>query len=78
MRVAGFTGSAYEDLLTLQYPQAKPTRVTLHTSLFLLLFSFCITWRRTHFYSLARNIFFDFWFQAVCQVGSFNLPVGLA
>lgn len=78
MQVTGFTGSAYEDLLTLKYLQAKPTRATLHTSLFLLLFSCCITWRRTHFYSLAHNIFFYFQLQAVCQLGIFNLPVGLA
>jgi len=38
MQVAGFTGSPYEDLLTLQYLQAKPTRATFHASLFLLLF----------------------------------------
>jgi len=78
MEVAGFTGSLYEDLLTLQHLQAKPTRATFHASLFLLLFSYCITWGRTHFYSLARNIFFNFLFQAVSQLGIFNLPVGLA
>jgi len=78
MQVAGFTGSAYEDLLTPQYLQAKTTRVIHHAGLFLLLFSYCITWRCTHFYSLACNIFFDFLFQAVCQFGIFNLPVGLA
>ena len=60
MQVAGFTGSAYEYLLTRQYPQAKPTRATLHAGLFLLLFSFCITWRRTHFYSLEISILFGF------------------
>jgi hypothetical protein len=43
MQVAGFTGSAHEDLLTLKYLQAKPTRATLHASLFLLPFSCCIT-----------------------------------
>jgi len=78
MQVAGFTGSGYEDLLTLQYLQAKAVRATHHAGLFLLLFSYCITWRRTHFYSLACNIFFDFLLQAVCQLGIFNLPVGLA
>jgi hypothetical protein len=78
MQVAGFTGSAYEDLLTLQYLQAKPTRATLHASLFLLLFSYCITWRRTHFYSLEISILFGFSLQDACQVGIFNLPVGLA
>ena len=60
MQVAGFTGSAYEDLLTRQYPQAKPTRATLHAGLFLLLFSCCITWRRTHFYRLGISILFGF------------------
>jgi len=78
MQVAGFTGSSYVDLLTLQYLQAKPAREMLYASLFLLLFSYCTTWRCTHFYRLACNIFFDFSFQAVCQVGIFNLPVGLA
>ena len=43
MQAADFTGSSYEDVLTLQYPQAKPTRATLQAGLFLLLFS-CITW----------------------------------
>ena len=60
MRVVVFTGSPYEDLPTLQYPQAKPTRATLHAGLFLLLFSFCITCRRTHFYSLEISILFGF------------------
>jgi hypothetical protein len=60
MQVAGFAGSPYEDLLTLQYLQAKPTRATLHASLFLLLFSCCITCRRTHFYSLEISILFGF------------------
>jgi len=78
MQAAGFTGSSYVDLLTLQHLQVKPTRAILRAGLFLLLFSCCITWRGTHFYRLARNIFFDFLFQAVCQLGIFNLPVGLA
>jgi hypothetical protein len=38
MQVAGFTGSAYEDLLTLQHPQAKPTRALHHAGLFLFAF----------------------------------------
>jgi hypothetical protein len=38
MQVAPFTGSSYEDLLTLQYLQAKPTRAMHHAGLFLLLF----------------------------------------
>jgi hypothetical protein len=38
MQAAGFTGSAYEDLPTLEYLQAKPTRATHHASLFLLIF----------------------------------------
>jgi len=78
MRDVVFTGSSYEDLLTRQYLQAKATRATLHASLFLLIFSYCIRYPRTHFYRLARNIFFDFPFQTVCQLGIFNLPVGLA
>jgi hypothetical protein len=78
MQVAGFTGRQYEDLLTPHQSQAKPTRAIHHTGLFLLIFLPCITHRRTHSYSLARNIFFDFQFQAVAQVGIFNLPVGLA
>jgi len=78
MQAAGFTGSAYEDLLTLKYLQAKPTRATLHTGLFLLLFRCCITWRRTHFYSLEISILFGFSLQADCQLGIFNLPVGFA
>jgi hypothetical protein len=78
MQVAGFAGRQYEDLLTPHQSQAKPTRATLHTSLFLLIFPPCITHRRTHFYSLSRNIFFCFQFQAIAQVGIFNLPVGLA
>jgi len=77
MQAAGFTGSAYEDLLTLKYLQAKPTKATLHASLFLLLFSCCITQLRTHFYSLEISILFGFPIQAVCQLGIFNLPVGL-
>jgi hypothetical protein len=44
MRVVVFTGSAYEDLPTRQYLQAKPTRAAHHAGLFLLLFTFCITW----------------------------------
>ena len=60
MQVAGFTGSPYEDLPTLQYPQVKTTRATFHASLFLLLFHYCITWRRTHFYSLGISILFGF------------------
>jgi len=78
MQVAGFTGSAYEGLLTPQHLQAKATRATFHAGLFLLLFSCDITWRCTHFYRLEISIFFDFSFQAVCQLGIFNLPVGLA
>jgi len=39
MQAAGFTGSSYEDLLTPQYLQAKPTRATFHAGLFLLLFT---------------------------------------
>jgi len=78
MHAAGFTGSSYADLLTLQYLQVKPTRAILHAGLFLLLFSCCITWQCTHFYRLARNILFDFSFQDVFQLGIFNLPVGLA
>jgi len=60
MRVAGFTGSAYEDLLTLQYLQVKPTRAILHAGLFLLLFSLCVTCRCTHFYRLDNIIFYPF------------------
>lgn len=78
MRVAVFTGSACVDLLTRQHLQAKPTKATLHASLFLLLFSCCITQLRTHFYSLEISILFGFPIQAVCQLGIFNLPVGLA
>ena len=78
MQVIVFTGSSCGYLLTPQQPQAKPTREALHASLFLLLFSYYITWRRTHFYSLAISILFGFPIQAVCQLGSFNLPVGLA
>ena len=63
MRVVVFTGSRYEDLLTLQHPQAKTTRATLHASLLLLLFRCCITWRRTHFYSLEISILFGFPFR---------------
>ena len=70
MQVAGFTGSAYEDLLTRQYPQAKPTRATLHAGLFLLLFSCCITWRRTHFYSLEISILFGFPFRLAAKSAS--------
>jgi len=78
MQVAGFTGHQYENLLTFHQSQAKPTTAIHNTSLFLLIFPPCITYRRTHFYSLARNIFFDIQLQAVTQVGIFNLPVGLA
>ena len=78
MQVAGLTGQKYEDLLALQYRQAKTARAILHAGLFLFPFSFCITCQRTHFYRLACNIFFDFWLQAVCQLGIFNLPAGLA
>ena len=78
MQVASFTGHQYVDLLTLQYLQAKPTRGAHLAGLFLLLFLCCITWRRTHFYSLPHNVFFPFQLQAVCQLGIFNLPVGLA
>jgi len=73
-----FTRHQYEDLLTPQYLQPKPTRAMHHASLFLLLFPPCIKHPRTHFYGLTCNIFFDFHFQAVAQVGIFNLPVGLA
>ena len=78
MRVAGFTGQKYEDLLTPHQSQAKPTTEIHNISLFLLIFPPCITHWRTHFYSLARNIFFDFQLQAVAQVGICSLPVGLA
>jgi hypothetical protein len=77
MQVAGFTGSGYEDFLTLPYLQAKPTRAHFTQAYFYYYF-FCITWGCTRFYRLACNIFFDFSFQAVCQLGIFNLPVGLA
>ena len=70
MRVVVFTGSRYEDLLTLQHPQAKPTRATLHASLFLLLFRCCITWRRTHFYSLEISILFGFPFRLSAKSAS--------
>ena len=78
MQVAGFTGRQYEDFLTPHQSQAKPTRAIHHASLFLLLLPSCITQRRTHFYSLAHNIFFDVQVQIVCQVGICSLPVGLA
>ena len=70
MQVAGFTGSPYEDLMTRQYPQAKPTRATLHASLFLLLFSCCITQLRTHFYSLEISILFGFPFRLAAKSAS--------
>ena len=70
MRVVVFTGSAYEDLLTLQYLQAKPTRAALHASLFLLLFSCCITQLRTHFYSLEISILFGFPFRLAAKSAS--------
>jgi hypothetical protein len=78
MQVAGFTGCQYEHLLTLHQSQAKPTTAIHNTSLFLLIFPPCITYRSTHFYRLARNIFFDIQLQAVAQVGICNLPVGFA
>jgi hypothetical protein len=78
MQVTGFTGYQYEDLLTPHQSQSKPTRAMHHTGLFLLIFPPHTTNQRTHFYSFAHNIFFDFQLQAVCQVGIFNLPVGLA
>jgi len=78
MQVAGFKGSAFEDLLTLQYLQAKTAREMLHARIFLLIFLLKINHQRTHFYRLALNVFFRFPDQAICQVGIFNLPVGLA
>ena len=70
MRVIVFTGSRCGDLLTRQYPQAKPTRATHHAGLFLLLFPFCITWRRTHFYSLEISILFGFPFRLFARSAS--------
>ena len=78
MQIAGFAERQYEDLLTPQYLQAKPTRAMHHAGLFLLLFPPCIKHPRTHFYRLTHNIFLDIPFQAACQLGIFNLPVGLA
>ena len=78
MRVAGFTGHQYENLLIPQYLQRKPTRATHDAGLFFIAISNVHQALRTHFYSLAHNIFFGFSLQAVCQLGIFNLPVGLA
>ena len=44
----------------------------------LLIFPLCITHRRTHFCCLPHNIFSGFPFQAIYQLGIFNLPVFLA
>ena len=70
MRVVVFTGSPYEDLPTLQHPQVKTTREAHHASLFLLLFRCCITWRRTHFYSLGISILFGFPFRLSAKSAS--------
>ena len=78
MKEAGFTGLAYEDLLAFQHSQPKPAEATSRETIFLLIFLRTTAHQRTHSYSLPRNIFFEFPHQAVCQVGIFSLPVGLA
>jgi len=75
MQVAGFAGSPYEDLLTPQYLQVKPTRAILRAGLFLLLFSCCITWRCTQFYSLPISILFDFPFRLSARSASSICPL---